>query len=318
MRTKLSAVVLSILVMLLPVPAAAAQDAGLPGGMSRFTAAIGKVDAETNENWVRLANYSFTSDGKVSESHYHWSQRERVTRSYTGVQAQGCPSRDCEVQTANGFQSTSPPEKLNGTYTVDGNILKITWDEAGTEQWDISQAIEGKLAKIEYRDSSYGATHGFGYGSSAQWGDRASMSDIAAFDHGKFEHEYYLWKTDNGDPYVDEGSGSPFWMRDWTECAGGDCLGGKNGGDSDGTEYYLSKPNSDSSDRRDTLWHWRTELADGRGEYCYTGNSHVKPMMQVIDSDGGFHGWVGVEASLSQTSPGTDSDDLGIFRISEF
>jgi hypothetical protein len=46
-----------------------------------------------------------------------------------------------------------------------------------------------------------------------------------------------------------------------------------------------------------------TAVADARGEHCYTGNSHVKPMLQIIDNAGGFHGWVAVEASLNQTSP---------------
>lgn len=65
--------------------------------------------------------------------------------------------------------------------------------------------------------------------------------------------------------------------------------------------------------------HWRTGNADGRGEYCYTGNSHVKPMMEIIDSAGVLHGWVGVEASINQTSPsqGAMGDDIGVFAIAD-
>ena len=58
-----------------------------------------------------------------------------------------------------------------------------------------------------------------------------------------------------------------------------------------------------STGRRDTLWHWRTQHAIDRGEYCYTGGSHVKPLMQIIDEAGRFHGWVGMEASLNQSAP---------------
>jgi hypothetical protein len=78
-------------------------------------------------------------------------------------------------------------------------------------------------------------------------------------------------------------------------------------------------PNPTSVSRRDILWHWFTANADSRGEYCYTGNSHVKPMMQIINDAGGFHGWFGVETSINQAVPsqGTNADDLGVFLISD-
>ncbi|GAA3256771.1 hypothetical protein [Nonomuraea helvata] len=197
-----------------------------------------------------------------------------------------------------------------------GSVLRITWDGNGWEEWTVSEPIAGRLAKLTYRDSSFGATHGYGYGSNATWSERASMAEIAAFDHTRLKHGYHLWKTDAGTPYLDEGAGTPFWMLGWRPCSSGRCLGGAT----TATDYYLSTANATSTDRRDTIWHWRRELADARGEHCYTGNSHVKPMLQIIDSAGGFHGWVAVEASLNQTSPsqGTSADDIGVFELSEF
>ncbi|MQA08116.1 MAG: hypothetical protein GEU98_06090 [Pseudonocardiaceae bacterium] len=218
------------------------------------------------------------------------------------------------MQTGNGFQATSFPQRLEGSYTINGSTLRVEWSNTGWEEWELSEPMDGKLAKLTFKASSYGASHGFGYGSNARWDQRASMERIAGFDHTTLKHNYHLWKTDNGTPYLDEGFGNPFWRTEWARCDGTRCLGGKN----PETEYYLSTANDSSTDRRDTIWHWRTELADGRGEHCYTGNSHVKPMLQIVDSDGGFHGWVAVEASLSQTSSGTDADDIGVFEISEF
>lgn len=158
-------------------------------------------------NWVRLATYSFAAGGSVTESHFHWSQRERVKRSCTGVTAGGCVARACEVQTANGFPASSQPEHLSGTYAVTGSTLRIDWAGTGWETWQVSQPIAGKLGKLTFA-----------------------------------------------------------------------------------------------------------------GNYCYTGDSHVKPMLQIVDSDGGFHGWAGVEASLNQTVPdqGANADDIGVFEISEF
>ena len=312
------AAVASLLALIVGIPASAsvAPMAGLPGGMSRFTVSIGGLKVSSRTNWVRLGTYSFTSDGRVSESHFHWTQRERVTRTYTGVTATNCVSRNCNVQTANGFQSTSQPEHLSGTYTVSGSTVHIEWAGNGWEEWTLSQPISGKLAKLTFKGTSFGATHGYGYGSNAAWTARATVAQIAAFDHSILKHNYHLWKTDAGTPYLDEGAGGPFWVPKWNTCGNTRCLGATTSG----TQYYLSTANTTSTDRRNTIWHWRTSLADGRGEFCYTGNSHVKPMLQIIDSDGGFHGWVAVEASLNQTVPdqGADADDIGVFEISQF
>ncbi|WP_216215167.1 hypothetical protein [Amycolatopsis aidingensis] len=299
-----------------PTGAIAAPDTNAPAGMHRFTVSIGGLRTDSKQNWVRLGTYSFTRDNKVYESHFHWSQRKRVQRSYTGVRARNCVARNCVVQTAGGFQATSMPESLSGTYTVDGSTLRIQWEGNGWEEWRVSQPFEGKLAKLTFLRTSFGATHGYGYGSNAEWDDRASMAEIAAFDHSTMEHNFHLWKTNKGTPYLDEGSGRPFWVTEWHRCDGDRCLGSRT---SSPTEYYLSTPNTTSRGRRDTIWHWRTSLADGRNEYCYTGNSHVKPMLQVIDSDGGFHGWVAVEASLNQTVPsqGRDADDIGVFELTD-
>jgi hypothetical protein len=312
----LAASAIAALAVAIPTAIAAAQtpSAALPGGMANYTVAVGKVDAASRANWQRLGTYVFAADGTVSEKHWHWSQKTRVTRSSTGVTASGCPSRKCVVQTAHGYPSAS--DALHGTYTTSGDTLKVAWDGGLWEEWTVSQAIAGKLAKLTFSASSFGATHGFGYGSNASLDTRASMKDIAAVDGNSLKHEFYLWKTDpDNKPYIDTGHGNPFWLRKWTVCDSGTCMGGETGNP---TEYYVSPPNTTATDRRDTLWHWVRKLADDRHEYCYTGNSHVKPMLQIIDSDGKWHGWVGVEASLSQTSSGTNADDVGVFQISAF
>ena len=283
-----TAVIAAVATWLIYTPSAHAETT-LPAGMTNYTVAVGRVDAEVRTNWQRLATYEFADDGTVTEEHWHWSQSRRVVRSYTGVQASNCPARDCNIQTANGFQSATAPKKLSGTYSVTGNTLRVEWDIDQWEEWTVSQPIEGTLARLSFAGSNFGATHGFGYGSEAALDERASMAEIEAIDHSELKHRFYFWKTDNGTPYVDIGFGSKFWMSDWEACGSGACLSGRT---STPTEYYVAAPNKTVDDRRDTLWHWRTALADGRGEYCYTGNSHVKPMMQIIDSDGGFHGWV--------------------------
>ncbi|WP_159029712.1 hypothetical protein [Streptomyces marincola] len=305
-----------VLACLLGAPPTASA-AELPAGKTRFAVAVGGLAAGSTTNWVRLGQYTFATDGTVTERHWHWTQRRREARSSTGVQATGCPTRSCTVRTAYGYQSSAAPQSLTGDWTVDAGILRITWDNGqGWEEWNVATAADGALATLAFRRSGFGATHGFGYGSNAAWSARASTATVAAADHDAFNHDYFLWKVsaENDRPHIDSGSGRPFWMRDWTACGGGRCLAGRTASN---TDYYVTPANTATGHRRDTLWHWRTALADGRGEHCYTGNSHVKPMIQIIDDDGTFHGWVGVEASLNQTVPaeGRLGDDIGVFRI---
>ncbi|NEE03222.1 hypothetical protein [Phytoactinopolyspora halotolerans] len=298
---------------------ASAQAAALPLGKQRFVVAIGGLRASSTQNWVRLGQYDFHTDGTVTERHWHWTQRVRVDRVYTGFVARNCPTRECNIQTAGGYQSTGASQTLQGTYTVSGNTLRVTWDSGLWEEWELASAADGELATLEYLGSNYTSTHGYGYGSNAAWDARASMSSIASADHTQFEHSYRLWKTtsSNPSPFIDSGDGSPFWVTNWSVCSGGSCLGARTSGGTAGTDYYVSPARSPIGHRRDTMWSWRIANADGRGEYCYTGNSHVKPMMQIIDDGGDFHGWVGVEASLNETVPdqGAYADDIGVFSI---
>lgn len=313
MRAALLALCIVVLGVL---PVSTASAAELPLGKHNFTVAIGGLSAESTTNWVRLGLYTFHPDGTVSETHWHWTQRVRVVRTYTGFMASGCPTRNCEVQTAGGYESTGASQTLQGTYDVSGDTVRITWSGGQWEEWTLQSRDSGTLVEASYLRSNFGATYGFGYGSNAPWSERVSAADIAAVDHTSLVHTYHLWKTtgEQPEPYIDSGDGNPFWVTDWDVCEGGQCLGQVTG--SGATQYYVAPARSPTGHRRDTMWSWRTANADGRGEYCYTGNSHVKPMLQVIDDDGDFHGWVGIEASLNQTTgEGPYADDIGVFRI---
>ncbi|NGN62963.1 hypothetical protein G5C51_03470 [Streptomyces sp. A7024] len=302
------------------LPATTVHAAELPLGKARFTIAVGGLKAGSTKNWVRLGQYTFSADGKVSETHWHWSQTKRVTRASTGIKASGCTARDCYVQTAGGYQSTAASSTLTGTYSVSGDRLHVAWNGGQTEDWTLTSKAGGALANAEIAGSNYGATHGFGAGSNWAWDKRVPLASLAGTDWSKMIHRYYLWKTSevSADPYIDHGDGSPFWLQNWKKCTEGSCIGGEtNGGGAGATEYYISPARSPIGHRRDTLWGWRLQHAIDRGEYCYSGNSHVKPMLQAIDDNGTFHGWIGVEGSLNQTSPdqGALADDIGVFRI---
>jgi hypothetical protein len=300
-----------------------ARETRPPMGKANFAVAMGGLSTDSSENWVRLGQYTFADDGTVSERYWHWTQSTRTVRTSTGNSAAGCTSRDCVVLTADGWQTDQATGLLAGRYSVDGDRLRISWEGGQWEDWTLDSLANGSLADVALAGSSFGATHGFGDGSNVSWTTRIPAAAVADADHTALTHEYFLWKTEYSaetghTPYIDEGDGSPFWVTNWSPCTGRRCLGAQTLA-ADGTVrtlYYVSPATTSDDHRRDTLWHWRIHLADDRGEICYTGNSHVKPMLQVIGDDGRFHGWVGVEASLNQTTwAGTADDDIGVFRI---
>ncbi|MFA1544673.1 hypothetical protein [Actinomadura chokoriensis] len=316
-----AAAVLAAVALLVVQPASrsTAREAGTPLGKSNFAIAIGRLDAASRSNWVRLGQYTFTPDGDVLEEHWSWRQSTRVRRASTGNRASGCAGRNCKVLTASGWQSADAARTLAGKYSVRGDGLHIAWDDGHWEDWKLTSLAGGELAGVELTANDLGATHGFGDGSNAPWNARVPADAVAASDHTALVHRYHLWKTrPSGTGYIDHGDGSPFWVTRWKPCGDHRCLGARThpARDPAHTVYYVAPADTASGHRRDTLWHWRTGLADARKETCYTGNSHVKPMIQIVDDGGGFHGWVGVEASLNQTtSEGTGADDIGVFRI---
>ncbi|WP_188196087.1 hypothetical protein [Nonomuraea sp. SYSU D8015] len=53
---------------------------------------------------------------------------------------------------------------------------------------------------------------------------------------------------------------------------------------------------------------------------CYRGNSHVYPLLQIIDDNGGWRGWVGVEAAFYPYNDVADPrsrDMLSVFRVAK-
>lgn len=215
--------------------------------------------------------------------------------------------------TAGGFTG-APDENRTGTYTVSGNVVSIRWKiaQTWTEQWFVRPSSDGTLARLDLKHSTL-ATHGYGYGSNAALGTRRAMSSVKAFS-GTLRQDLTSWA---GGKIVNS-SGQRFGHSAFRACASttwcltylqpsssgacqksGGCpkYGGGTKANVSSIQYYLTKVSS--SDRRDTLWHWCTCLAMERGQFCYTGNSHVKPLMQIIDDRGAFRGWVGAEASFS-------------------
>lgn len=304
--------------------AAPASAVALPGGKANWVATVGGLKAGTSyTNWVRLGYYQFSTDGTATHNWWNWYQPDRPPRIGTGVHFDCSTSTDipaeCEVLTGAGF--TGPPMGgFTGTFSVSGSTLTVSWtrDRNGNplsktlvENWTMS-TVDAQLHRAAGGPtgfSNYSATHGFAYGSnySFDYTSRAPMSEIAGT-HGDTVYGFnsWLWNRDQLNNVPSELG--PF--SDWEPCDSGLCMGrvlhnsrcdcGASFPNRDGY-YYLAEH---GGGRRNSIWLWCACLADGRGETCYTGNSHIRPLLQVIDDGGDFRGWVGVEPFTNASSPG--------------
>lgn len=348
---KISIILLVLsLISLLPMPATAAA---MPGGKTNFVVALGSFTAgSARDNWVRLGDYQFSTSGTVQARTYLWWQRNPVGREGTGATPDGSCStkalatgqpvvRECQVLTASGFMS-GPTETRTGTYTVTGEVLRITWNigQTWSEQWTITSSPDNKLARLDFKSNTL-ATAGYAYGSNASLSTGRPMATVKTFT-GTLKHDYRGWAHDKLEGSTS--AGGAFDLAKFRTCAtmtwcltylqpqspnackatgGCDGTGGGSPINDSSLQNYVVRVSS--HDRRDTHWHWCTCLTRNKNgtdrETCYSGNSHVKPMLQILDDDAGFRGWVGVEASFY---PGRDlltpreSDMLATFRISDF
>lgn len=321
-----------------------ARAAALPAGKANFVVSLGYLVDSSRENWVRLGSYQFRADGTVLARTYLWWQRYPEARIGTGTTPDSSCSttagasssrvRTCQVMTAGGFRS-SPEESRTGTYTYGDGVVRIHWQISQTwnEEWYVTLSPDGKLAKLDFKYNTL-AKYGYGYGSNAALTTRRAMSSVLAFP-GTLKLDHVGWAGGR----IGTVTAQTFNHRSFSQCttatwcltyhqpssagacqASGGCpnYGGGTTVNDSSIEYYLVMVSN--GDRRDTLWHWCRCLARERGQFCYDGNSHVKPMYQVIDDDGGFHGWVGAEASFynSASSNPRLSDQLSVFRMVDF
>lgn len=316
----------------LPAPATAAA---LPGGKAYFVVSRGSFK-EGTANWTRLSDYTFTADGKVRANTYLWQQSKPVARQGTGLTPDGsCATksltpekplvRACEVLTAGGFTG-APNEANTGDYRIDGDQLRITWNVRGwTEQWRIVTSPDTKLARLDFSSNAL-ATIGYAYGSNTPLNVRRQMSSVQAHP-GRLPQDSQGWE--GGAPHTSPDSEltpgdhltctTTSWCLTYLQAhATNACRSGCKSTSTDRSiQYYIVRISV--NDRRDTRWHWCSCLTDlgEKDEFCYARNSHVKPMLQILDDDGQFHGWVGVEASFDYKNDRT-KDMLGAFRLSDF
>jgi hypothetical protein len=317
-----------------------AQAAPLPLDKQNWVVSVAGFRTDAYRNYIRLGYLVFSPTGNTVEHNFWtWNQADRPLPvnsgdvHYCGDYAPGTnPRNNCPIRTAPGFTG-DPNGRMTGVYrydatSADAGTATITWTRStldGTtstvdlqETWQVSSARTG-LGKMTLASSGYSLTHGIAYGSNAPLdaASKAPMSEIRTRTE-TFWLEGASWNN-NQIKIHPRGLDSGLTMNSWVPCDDGSCLGyvQYNAGCAESSccqpddqackdrlkasgnrrFYYMT---GQFGGRRNTYEYWCECLSY---EQCYAYNSHVKPLLQVVDDAGRFQGWVGAEVSPDRRPP---------------
>ncbi|EME57402.1 hypothetical protein [Amycolatopsis decaplanina] len=324
--------VLSVLASTLLVGASQARTVSAPSGKQNWVVSVGGFRTDADRNYVRLGYLVFDpADNTVAHNFWTWSQADFPVPVdsgdvyYCGDWAPGTnPRNNCPIKTAPGFTG-APNGHFTGTYAETAGQVAITWTSStldGTttavnlaETWAVSETRPG-LGRLQLVSDNYSITSGIAYGSNASLAQtsKAPMSSVRATQRsylleGQGVNRRAITNWTRGS------SGALGVGPGWNKCDDGSCLGFvqyDSGCDPSsccpaGPGYEAcARKIIDTGDRR--FYYLSDAFGGRRNSYefwceclsyngCYLGNSHVRPLLQVIDDAGAFQGWVGAEVS---------------------
>ena len=306
--------VLAVLATLFATQAAAggpASAASLPLG--RRTYVVTMMDGRPGTLAVRLATYLFGTDGTVTERYWAWRQdavtgkgNVRWTKPASGYTTTGC-LRACPVRTPYGFQKGVAPHVHSGRWSMQANdVLAIRWSPtAAPERWQLDGGQPGIVgARLVSGTANAG---GWGIGSNASPDRGLTISDIYGTGRwitGPFAENAYAPTTKH--------LAIGWSAADYSLCSTGRCMQGRQLTSADRRTWYHSYFAADPAvDGRKVYWNNQTGIVqqlENPTTVCISasGGGHTNALLQALDDDGGFVGFVGVEASLNQRKYGQD------------
>ncbi|MFI9388322.1 hypothetical protein [Kutzneria sp. NPDC052558] len=339
-----AAVVLSVLASTLALGGSAY--AATPLGKTNWVVSVAGFSTTADNNYLRLGYIVFDpASNAVQHNFWTWSQTAFPVPVnsgdvyYCGQQHDNAnPRNNCPIKTAPGFTG-DPNGHFTGTYAYNAasGQVSITWTSSTIngstttvnlgETWAVSELRPG-LGRMELTGDTYSITGGIGYGSNASLAQtsKAPMSTVRATSHG-----YQLeGQAENGRQITNwtrGHSGALTVGPTWNICDDGSCLGYVQTGSGcdpssccpkDGNYDACVKKITDTGDRR--FYYLTGDLGGRRNSYefwceclsydqCYIGNSHVRPLLQVIDDSGAFQGWVGAEVSPDRSGTRTPAGE---------
>ncbi len=268
--------------------------AAVPGGRASFVASV--MGAAYNAAWLRMGTWSFSPSGTVTETYWMWNQLDAPTttnttanRARSGYTTSGCP-QVCDVWTAKGFEPDAPPQERTGTWTYDDlGQVRIRWPADRSETYRVvERGSYVELALITHDYPEVSTVYAAVFGSHASLSEGATRDQIA--DAGDLDFTSHVQNWDA----VTETSTGTITFAQYHRCAASPTLQGINP-----AVYHTYFAGDPASDGRKTYWyHQLTVVAQTSHCANIDRGGHTYQLLQILDDDGRFVGWVGGEASL--------------------
>ncbi len=288
------------------VKAAAVTAAALPGGRSTYVVTM--MGGVNGAMYSKLSMYLFATNGTVTQRYWYWRQdmisgfsNAARWKVYTGYTTSGCRYA-CPVRTPLGFQPGTSPKSISGTWRTDSNgNLAVRWTATAHEGWRLNSSQAGFTTMTVMTAYSTGAIQrGWGFGSRASASQGASMAAVHASRQllGPLAINYYGVRTK---VYPVQS----FYFPYYSECVGGRCLQSNQNTAADKRTWYNSYlAGNPATDGRKVYWNSENGSVaqwENPGTVCIGyGGGHTNAVLQVLDDNGRFLGFVGAEASMDR------------------
>jgi hypothetical protein len=293
---------------LAPASSAATEaGTGLPGGRPTYVVSV--MDGKAGALAVRLATYEFSTSGTVTEKYWAWSQNSisgtgnaRWTKAASGYRTTGCRYA-CPVRTPYGFQKGAAPHSFTGRWSMESpTVLAIRWAPSyPVERWRLDTSKAGIVGLKLLSARNGGRGWGVGSRASARTGVPLSRVYASRWITGPFAENAYSPTTKD--------SWIGWSAQDYKLCSTGTCMQGTKMTAANRNAWYHSYfAANPASDGRKVFWNNQTgvvqHLESANSPCISSGGGHTNALLQALDDNGQFVGFVGVEASLNSRKYG--------------
>ncbi len=283
-----------------------------PGGKERYSLVYGNLDSQ-GTTWVRHANYTFSKDGSVAATLWQWdSEAKKGKTPYTQHHCtMNGVTKNCFTYTPTGWTF---PEKQHSPSTGSfqllekGARLRINWKSGKYEIWDVVPTSTPAMWALSFKDSGFGITHGWGYGSNASWKTFRTLQEIVKSGglkkwtgraSGASSDGSKISARDWGPTVIDLSS---FTSASWSSAgytlhamlphSSKVCTGACSGPYTGKIMYHLA---STETGRTMAYNNWCTCLSLSAEWPCYNRNMHPLALNSIVDDAGEHRGWLYIE-----------------------
>jgi hypothetical protein len=280
----------------------------IPGGKSYYTVVYGHMTNTIADPvvWSRLATINFDGPkGTFTESFCSWSSDLMKGKALLPICNHTCTvdgiTGDVNIYTPTGWGT---PTVKTGTYIYDSSTKSITmtWPDGKTEQWKVYTVVDAGLAKLELVSSSYGITHGVGYGSNSNWSVYKKITEVPRiYFHGKSVIASYAAGGRTNSEWVNSdwnlANFSLEMAQDtllfYRQPAAAPCDSPNNTTERKGIVYHVGS----NHNRSMIINQWCANLcvAPNYNFPNYTGNMHPYAVQQIINDNGDLKGFLIIE-----------------------